>query len=169
VGSVLLERRRRTYIAAFDGLNLDIQENFRAGAMSGPAFDASDAGLADAIVLSWTQGSITMRGLCQARSVTFLHVLQPTLHDEGSKPLTEKELAGATVDPNWIEGVRKVYPRLREAGAGLAQRGIDYLDASRAFSGETDEIYYDGCHFGERGNAILAQSMAQSLLEACAR
>ncbi|MFN0006554.1 MAG: hypothetical protein ACKVXR_01500 [Planctomycetota bacterium] len=169
VGSVLLERRRRAYVSAFQDLTKGIEESFRGGPMAGPAFDASDEGIAGAIVTAWAQGSITMRGLCDARSIPYLHVLQPTLHDEGSKPLTEREIAGGAADPNWIEGVRKVYPRLREAGEKLAARGIDYLDASRVFAGETNDLYYDTCHFGQAGNVILAQPVAEALLRACAR
>lgn len=169
VGSVLLERRRMAYVSAFQELTAGIEASFRGGPMAGPVFDASDDGIADAIVTAWMQGSITMRGLCDARAIPYLHVLQPTLHDEGSKPLTEKEIAAGTADPNWIEGVRKVYPKLREAGARLPERGIDYLDASRVFAGETSDLYYDPCHFGQHGNLILARAVADPLLRALAR
>jgi len=168
-GSVLLERRRRAYVSAFKELTRGIEESLRDGPMAGPVFDASDEGIAGAIVTAWTQGSITMRGLCDARAIPYLHVLQPTLYDEGSKPLTEREIASAAADPNWIQGVRTVYPRLREAGATLRERGIDYLDASRVFAGETRDLYYDPCHFGQAGNVILAKAVAEPLLRALAR
>jgi lysophospholipase L1-like esterase len=117
----------------------------------------------------WVQGSITMRGLCAARGIPYLHVLQPTLHDRGSKPLTEKEIANSTADPYWIEGVEHVYPKLRAAGDRLAERGIDYVDATRAFTGEIQDLYYDPCHFVEAGNVVLADRIADTLVRACSR
>ena len=169
VGSLVLERRRRAYVAAFDDLTHGLADTIQEDAGGGPAFDASDAGIAEAIVTAWAQGSITMRALCDARSIPYVHVLQPTLHDAGSKPLTGKEVAAGTADANWIEGVKQVYPKLREAGVVLAGRGIDYVDATRAFEGETGDLYYDACHFVARGNVILAELVAARLLEAGAR
>jgi hypothetical protein len=168
-GSILLERRHRAYVAAYDHLTKRVQDSFRDASVSGPAFDTSDEGLADEIVGEWVQGSITMRGLCAARGIPYLHVLQPTLHDRGSKPLTEKEIANSTADPYWIEGVEHVYPRLRAAGDRLAERGIDYVDATRAFTGEIQDLYYDPCHFVEAGNVVLADRIADTLVRACSR
>ena len=58
-------------------------------------------------------------------------MLQPTLHDAGSKPATPGELAIGIIDTAWMEGVRLGYPRLREAGQRLCEQQVNFIDASR--------------------------------------
>jgi hypothetical protein len=169
VASFGLARRQRAYVAAYDALMQSLQTSFKDELLAGPAFDTSDDGIARAIVEAWEEGSITMRGLCAQRKIPYLHVLQPTLHDEGSKTLTAKEQDNSRADPNWIAGVHRVYPDLRTAGARLAERGVDFVDGSRAFAGDTGDLYYDPCHFAARGNRILAAAVVEPLLRACAR
>ena len=44
-----------------------------------------------ACVKSWKESSRALADLCRARGITYEQFLQPTMVDEGSKPLTELE------------------------------------------------------------------------------
>jgi hypothetical protein len=92
-------------------------------------------------------------------------VLQPTLADPGSKPLTEAEVASGTCLPSWLEGVHYGYPRMRELGQRLRELGLDFVDGSYVFRDVTEKLYHDVCHFDLRGNELLAALIAESILE----
>jgi len=163
VGSLRFESLRREYVLAYQKLTRYIAERPKEAETSGPEFPADDAAIAAMIVRSWSENSISLAGMCAERGITYLHVLQPTLHDEGSKTLTQKEIDGATADPSWLEGVKTLYPRMREAGPRLAERGVAFLDATRVFQEHPEDVYYDLCHFGQHGNEILAVPVAEAL------
>jgi hypothetical protein len=166
VGSVRLESLRRRYVDAYQALTRHIAERPKEAETSGPAFATDDASIAEAIVRSWTENSLNLWGMCRERGIPYVHVLQPTLFDEGSKTLTQKEKDGAVAQATWIEGVRKIYPLLREAGPTLAERGVPYLDATRVFQDHPEDVYYDVCHFRELGNELLATPVAEAVLRA---
>jgi len=164
VGSLRLERLRREYVRAYVVLTSYIAERPKEAETSGPEFPADDEGIDEMIVRSWRENSISLEGMCSERGIAYLHVLQPTLHDEGSKPLTPKEVEGAGADPTWIEGVKRIYPRLREAGPRLADNGVHFFDATRVFADHPEDVYYDVCHFQQHGNDLLAVAVAEALL-----
>ena len=166
VGSLRFESLRRRYVNAYRDLTRYIAGRPKEAETSGPEFPQDDEGIAEMIVRSWTENSISLSGMCDERRIAYLHVLQPTLHDEGSKPLTQKEIDGATADAKWIEGVKKLYPRLREAGSRLSERGVPYFDATQVFHDHPEDVYYDVCHFKEHGNEILAVAVAEALAKA---
>ncbi|HVS08279.1 MAG TPA: hypothetical protein VMS76_00300 [Planctomycetota bacterium] len=135
----------------------------------GPPFDESLDGALGQVAWAWKESSLAMRAQCAERGIDYVHVLQPTLHDQGSKPVTEEELRTGGVLESWSEGVRSGYPLLRKVGEELREEGVDFLDLSRAFSGVEESLYYDGCHFGDRGNEILAERIAEGVLAALER
>ncbi|HVS18027.1 MAG TPA: hypothetical protein VMT18_05460 [Planctomycetota bacterium] len=93
-------------------------------------------------------------------------MLQPTLHDEGSKPLTEEERSSGTLVEPMRLAVRDGYPLLRERGARLAADGERFVDASLIFADFAPTLYYDACHFRSPGTEMLARTAAQALLAA---
>ena len=103
--------------------------------------------------------------MCAARDVMYLHVLQPTLLDTGSKVPTPQEAADAKANEHWEHGVEVGYPLLRQAGRSLAQRGVRFLDASGVFRDFEERIYKDPCHFGRLGNEILAEAIGRAFLD----
>jgi hypothetical protein len=122
-----------------------------------------DAAL-DTIVTSWVACSTSLAGLCERHGIRYLHVLQPTLHDRGSKPLTpEEEREGATTDA-WRAACEAGYPRLRAAGATLTARGVPFHDASMLFVDETRRVYFDACHLLPDASGVLAEAIARELL-----
>jgi hypothetical protein len=107
-----------------------------------------------------------MHALCAARGIAYVHVLQPTLHDTGSKPLTPEELAGGAAPESWTWAVGEGYPLLRSTGAELSAAGVRFVDASGVFAGVQTAIYHDSCHFRLEGNVLLCELVAPAILAA---
>jgi hypothetical protein len=116
-------------------------------------------------IRNWAECSRSLSSVCASRGIAYLHVLQPTFHDTGSKPATEAETETGTRLPElWIRAIQAGYERLRAQGAALRTEGVPFCDASQAFAGVTDALYIDGVHFLPEGSEILAARIA----EACA-
>lgn len=126
-----------------------------------PAFAPTDS--IGEYVRIWKESSISMAALCRARGIAYLHVLQPTLYDEGSKPVTEEEQAIWSY-PYSIDAVRRGYPMFREAGAELRQEGIPFLDASMVFKDVAAQVYYDPCHFRDEALDLFVEEVAAALV-----
>lgn len=126
------------------------------------------AALAQA-VRAWKESSFDLQAICRGRGIDYLHVLQPTLHDAGSKPVTEGELRSGGLPEPWMQGVVGGYPLLRAAGAELVREGVSFVDLSGAFADHPGTLYFDGCHFDREGNDLFAERIAPALLEAIAR
>ncbi len=113
---------------------------------------------------SWWRSSVAIKGLCEKWEVQYLHVLQPTLHDKGSKPLTESERRTSTMPSSWITGVRIGYPLLRRERSRLEKHNITFLDLSRVFEDVSDTLYYDCCHFSKTGCEIMATEIIDAVV-----
>ena len=133
-------------------------------ATHGPPFDADPDKLLSGAVRAWTEGSRSLHALCAARSILYLHVLQPTLHDAGAKPLTPREIQAGRAPETYVEGARRGYPLLREEGDRLRSEGIAFFDGSRLFKDVREDLFVDSCHFDRRGNRILGEAVARELL-----
>lgn len=125
-----------------------------------------DASLLSEAVRTWSESSRILRAICEAHDIPYAHVLQPTLHDQGSKPLTEQELATGTLVEGMRVAVRDGYPLLRERGRELAAGGERFVDASRLFAEVPETLYYDACHFAAPGTDMLAREAARALIAA---
>ncbi len=54
---------------------------------------------------------------------------------------------------------------LRERGADLGAPGVRFRDLTMIFQPYDEPIYTDDCcHFGRRGNEIVARAIAQEIL-----
>jgi hypothetical protein len=166
VGKTVLVGLRRAYIDQFFAYQRYAAEHPTDVGSKGPHFASDGESVSVSIVGSWEQSSVSMDAMCAARGIAYLHVLQPALHDPGSKPLTTKEIETGGAGPAWIEGIHRDYPLLREAGRRLSERGIAFLDATGVFRDHTETIYADACHFEEHGNAIFAAAIAPALVAA---
>jgi hypothetical protein len=166
----IVDRARARYVELADQYLVSGDEDAEGEAsldlsFRGPELPADLESGMDAIADIWVESSISLNGMCLARGIPFLHVLQPTLYDEGSKPLTQQELDKAQIDPHWLEGVVHGYPRLRAAGERLRAAGVPFFDGSRVFEKNEDTLYYDCCHFVAAGSRILGRFCAKSALE----
>lgn len=133
--------------------------------LRGPAFEDNESSVIDSIVNSWSEASVSIDSMCDVRSIHYLHVLQPTLHDKGSKSLTAEERRKGKAPPFWIVGVHAGYSRLREAGKELIARGVHFSDCSMVFHDVKETIYVDVCHFGHIGLEIFERAVAEAFLK----
>jgi hypothetical protein len=150
--------------ASFEAYTQRLRDRSKSLVLAGPPFKPGAAEAARMSVKCWEESSRTLRALCEARGILYLHVLQPTLHDVGSKVLTPEEVADGHALESWIEGVHTGYPLLRIAGERLRAGGEDFLDATHLFAPVKEKIYFDCCHFGETGNRMLGELIAAELL-----
>ncbi len=162
-------RRDRELAAAEEALVAAASEQARAGGGPvGPALpDGVDA--LDACVALWRDASRSLHDLCAGRGIPYVHLLQPTLHDEGSKPLSDEERASGGAAAVWVEAAREGYPRLRAAGEALRAEGVSFTDASGVFAGVEESLYHDACHFRRPGHELLAEVVADAVLGALPR
>jgi hypothetical protein len=168
-GLTILAALRRAYVDQYFVYQKHVADQPLDLGSRGPRFEKDSESVSRAVVTSWEESSISMHALCAARGVAYLHVLQPALHDPGTKKLTPKEIETGTAGPAWIEGIHRDYPRMREAGRRLAARGIAFLDATGVFADHDEDVYIDACHFREHGNAILADPVARALIAEVSR
>jgi hypothetical protein len=128
-------------------------------AVRGLAFDKSPEAVAATAVRGWSENARLVEALCRAHGMKLVHVLQPTLYDPDSKPMTSEERHSAEAPSVWMDGVRLGYPRLRAAGAALRGEGLAFTDLTRVFEHTSERTYVDVCHLNERGCAILADAV----------
>jgi hypothetical protein len=156
---------RGRYLSAHDAVLAHLAAREDDPVMRGPTVDTAGAERFRLVVAAWEESSRMIGAIARDRGIAYLHVLQPTLHDAGSKRISERERAISGLAPAWREGAETGYPMLRVAGERLRARGIAFHDASMLFRDVTEELYYDGCHFGERGNVLLADEVAVAFLD----
>lgn len=131
----------------------------------GPPVPTETSAVQDLVLETWFESSRSIDALCRARSIPYVHVLQPTLHDSGSKPLTPEEIESGACGKSSVDGVHYAYPRMRRLGAELRDLGVRFVDASDVFQDTPETLYHDPCHFGARGIALLAPRVADAILE----
>ena len=117
----------------------------------------------EASIECWYESSITMHHLCEARGIRYIHLLQPTLHDPGSKPISREEqevgIGTGELNRDVVEG----YPLLREGIARLRSEGVEAYDMTAAFSERVETLYVDSCHLNLPGNILLARAVVSAI------
>jgi len=160
-----MDRIRARWAQAQESYGKRLLERDADFSMRGPRFEGDHEAMLAAVVVGWVESSRSLQALCDARGMSYLHVLQPTLHDKGSKPLTPQELASDNAHQSWIEAVGRGYPMLRAAGASLRAAQVNFLDASMIFKDTPQTLYFDACHFRAPGVVMLAEQVAARFLE----
>jgi len=160
-----LLRLHDRYYAAHERYAQATVDKARDFSLLGPPYDHEFKAVMETAMDAWELSSISIQGICDAHGIPYLHVLQPTLHDVGSKPLTPQEVETGGAHPEWIDAAAWCYPKLRERGRQLAERGIAFSDCSMLFEHVTQTLYYDACHFSVAGQEMFADRIAHDLLE----
>ena len=155
-------KARETYFSMIESAELE-------PSLLGPEYEGSRQEAVQLAARLWMEASIQLKRLCEANDTAYLQILQPTLWDKGAKPVTALEREKCELPKHWESGVFYGYPMLRQGGKLLSNQGVDFVDASRIFAEVEDTLYYDACHFGKKGNEMLADLMAESALELLAR
>jgi hypothetical protein len=137
-------------------------------AVTGPPWrgGASDAAYAE-LAAVWKASSLQMRWLCEGNGIRFHHFLQPNQYLDGSKPIGPAERRVAILPGHpYAEPVRRGYPFLRAAGAELRAQGVAFHDLTQVFAGVSEPLYVDDCcHVATEGTAIVADAIAQAILD----
>jgi hypothetical protein len=135
----------------------------------GPADSfAGEEELHRGVVDLWFRSSLQLYASCVSSQKVYVHILQPNQYLTGSKPMGDGERWVAFQSNSQSdEPIREIYPLFIEAGKELAKRGVHFSDQTQLFAGIEDPIYIDRCcHYNEKGNEMLAQKVAQELLDA---
>lgn len=109
----------------------------------------------------WSRSSLSLRGLCEAHGIEYIHVLQPCPNDLESKVLTADEqvrLFKQDSDPWKI--ITNTYPLMRMAGSKLKEGGEKFLDLTRLFRDTKETIFIDECHLNRSGNVVMSRAIA---------
>ncbi len=90
----------------------------------------------------------------------YLYALQPALYLTG-KPLSPRE--SQRLQKEKLTYFRECYGEIRSRLAALQHAGTIFLDLTEVFDGldASQEIFLDSYHFGDRGNRIVAQRLAE--------
>ena len=116
------------------------------------------------IAASWTRASLLMHDLLAARSVPYLHVLQPNQYFTEHRFSAEEARVALNEDTPFRPPVEQGYPVLLRASTRLEAPG-QFFDATGLFDGERGAVYMDDCcHYTELGNQLLADAIAARVL-----
>lgn len=94
------------------------------------------------------------------KGARYLFALQPTLY-LSSKPLTPREEQRLQADKQPY--FRECYAAIKSHLSEMGTSGADFADLSGVFDGldTAEEIFLDSYHFGDRGNRIVAERLAE--------
>jgi len=159
-----LERLQEQYASDYERYVVHLSTTRENPTRRGPDYAADLKHVLAAAVRNWKESSRSLSALCAARGIHYVHALQPTLFDEGSKPLTEAEIATGKAQDGWVEAVREGYPRLRKTGERLRAKGVNFVDCSMLFADVKEDLYVDACHFNEAGSRLLASEISKAFL-----
>ncbi|MBK7642222.1 MAG: hypothetical protein IPJ19_04110 [Planctomycetes bacterium] len=145
------------------------QQDKSAGTKSitvgGPPFDPDPARVRQVSIQAWREGSLAIQAICNIHGIPFLHVLQPSPCDTGSKPLTDQEKFAVEKSQLWSESIAAAYPLMRKVGRNLASHGVNFLDATQIYADHPGKIYIDTCHFEAEGAGLLGKLVAETFLK----
>ncbi len=114
--------------------------------------------MADEIASIWYRGSLMMKAAADTIGAAYIQMLQPNQY-YGNRVFSEaeKKIAFQTPTPHPAATiVPPVFSRMLELAKGFRQRDINFIDATTAFDGISESIYFDTCcHFNQRGYDIL--------------
>jgi hypothetical protein len=120
-------------------------------------------------VALWKDSSQQIDRLCRANGIAYLHVLQPNQYVPGSKPMGDAERLETGLGNRYSPFVEQGYPLLVRAGQSLRDTGVAFHDLTMLFAEIEEPLYADRfCHYNERGNRLLAEAVAERLVEALA-
>jgi hypothetical protein len=133
----------------------------------GPTTTMSDQELEDEAVAIWYRSSLQMHHLSVGNGTEYLHVLQPNQYVPDSKPINPEERQKSYLEDGETRPViEALYPKLAAKGEELTKRGVAFSDQRYIFVNTSETLYVDPwCHFNETGSLILAEAVADEILQ----
>lgn len=128
----------------------------------GPPCVVDQESAARHIAQAWFDASVSLDAVCRARGIRYVHLLQPSPHYARTLSAREREVA----PPGGIvaTAIRAVYPVLREKGAELAARGIEFGDLTELHVDDQPDVYVDDFHPTQFALERLTGAVAGALL-----
>jgi len=129
--------------------------------------ERSEGELFDDIARTWVTASTLMNDLLSARSVPYVHVLQPNQYYTQRRFGADEARVALNDQSPFKDGVEKGYPvLLQRAASGVwAKHHVQFIDATGIFDREPSPVYMDDCcHYTPTGNRILADHIAAGIL-----
>ena len=132
-----------------------------------PTEDRQGAMLYEDIARNWARASMLMQEMLAARSVPYLHFLQPNQYWT-TRPFSGDE-ARVAIDPAspYKTSVEQGYPALlAEARSGRLKQEAAFFDATGIFDAERAPVYIDNCcHYTLTGYRTLADFIASAVVK----
>lgn len=119
------------------------------------------------IAALWARSSMLMRDMLVPRGAAYVHILQPNQYaTERRFTAAEAAIALNDVSP-YKSNVEQGYPVLQAAArTSLLTNGVSFFDATHVLDSEPSAVYIDDCcHYNLRGNRLLADFVAASILK----
>jgi len=129
--------------------------------------ELSDPLLFGQIAGHWAKSSVMMDRTLAGEGAVYYHFLQPNQY-YSNKAFSAKEAAQALEQehPYYSTLVQAGYPYLIERIGMVEAAGVFFFNAVPIFDRETEIVYIDNCcHYNQRGNEILADFIATTILE----
>ena len=121
----------------------------------------------DSRVAEYMQATRWFHAVLEVDQVPHLFVLQPQIHQDTTKPMTENEHAvvGYMFSKPQKMHHRDNFYRLVDARSRELARddGLPYLSLTNAFAGVVEQAYTDYCHFTPQGNEVFASKLVADL------
>jgi hypothetical protein len=131
-----------------------------------PAIVRSAAEERVAVAANWARASLLMHQMLAARSVPYVHVLQPNQY-YGMRRFGDAEARIALNGQSPFKANAAAgYPLLLsgESARILREGGVRFFDGTKIFDAEPAAVYMDDCcHYTLRGNELLADFVARSV------
>lgn len=114
----------------------------------------------------WMRSSKLMSAVVRDQGGMYIHVLQPNQYfSNHSFSPKEKEIALSGSSP-YSKFVRDGYRHMHEQGLLLRLDGVSFFSAVDIFDNSPDILYADNCcHYNQFGNEILADFIAQKIID----
>jgi hypothetical protein len=132
-----------------------------------PTQERSAVMLFQEIARNWAEASLLMRSMLAARSVPYIHVLQPNQYHRTSRSFSAEESAVAlSPESAFKSGVEQGYPvLLAEAATQELATRAGFFDGTRIFDTEPGPVYIDNCcHYTRVGYLRLADFVARAII-----
>lgn len=109
-----------------------------------------------------------MNAICRASDITFFSVLQP-LNGLGNRDLTESDKiilsvikkTLATDNYSVFDFINEYYSKINRE---LRQEKY-FRDFTKIFDEQTGQIFFDTCHFSDKGQELVAQALFEMITE----
>ncbi len=162
----VVDGRYRRALVAFDTLPSASAESSLVEA-TGSVRTRTGTALVGDMAASWARSSILMHRMLAAGGVPYFHVLQPNQYSTSRVFGAAEAKVALNEQSPFRAGVVEGYPVLTSDAEATRLRtgGVRFFNATRIFDTEPSQVYMDDCcHYTLKGNYLLADFIASSIL-----